>query len=178
MALNQASSETAPVLEPAPTPDRGGSNGPSWRQGEIFFAIVLFVVAVMAFLATAHYPGMSGNYPRTLSVMLGIGAALVFVRAILRPGATAGVEFFIHLPRALLGFVALAIYIGAISVVGYLIPSLVLGIVLPLLLGYRNLWLAALVTLGTILFIVLVFFVVLERPLPPDLLQPVLEALR
>lgn len=165
----------APVSEPAPTPDHGG---PSWRQGEIGFAVVLIVVAIMTFAAAANYPGMSGNYPRTLSVFLGIGSALVLLRALLRPGAMAGVPFFIHLPRALLGFVALAIYIGAISVMGYLIPSLVLGILLPMLLSYRNLRLAALVTLGTIIFIVVVFFLILERPLPPDLLQPVLEALR
>jgi hypothetical protein len=136
------------------------------------------VAAFGAYRAAADYPGLSGSYPRTLSVLLGIGAALVILRAALRPGAMAGVSFFIHPPRAALGFAALAAYVGAISLVGYLIPSVILGVTLPLLLGYRKPRLVVPVTLGTILFIVLVFFVILERPLPPDLLQPVLEMLR
>lgn len=177
MALGPTSAE-APVSQPAPIPDQGGTGGPLWRHAEIGFGVVLLVVAIAAFRATANYPGLSGGYPRTLSVILGIGAALVILRAALRPGVMSGVSFFTHLPRAALGFAAMAAYIAAISFIGYLIPSVILGITLPMLLGYRNLRLVVSVTLGTILFIVLVFFVILERPLPPDLLQPLLEMLR
>lgn len=164
---------------PAPELAPEGRRGPDWLQSEVGFAAVLLAVSVAAWRIAAPYPGLSGSYPRTLAVLLGIGAALVMLRALWRRGTLADRGWlFIHMPRALMGFALLAAYVVAIDFFGYLLPSLALGVAVPTLLGYRRPLTALAVTLATIVFIVLVFFVVLERPLPPDLLQPLLEVLR
>jgi putative tricarboxylic transport membrane protein len=48
---------------------------------------------------------------------------------------------------------------------------------LPFVLGYREWHLLVPVVLGTLAVILLIFRVILERPLPPDLLNFLLEAL-
>jgi hypothetical protein len=151
---------------------------PSQRQGDIGFAAVLVAVAGWCFFESRSFPGTSGTYPRVLSIMLAVGAALVILRSIKRPRVADEPRLFIHSGRFLFAVVVMVAYVGAIAVVGYILPSIVLGIGLPLLLGYRGFSLTVPVTLGTLAFIVLVFFVILGRPLPADVLDSFLELLR
>lgn len=148
------------------------------RRGELGFAAVLVAVAGLAFHRAGDYPGVTGTYPRVLAVLLGIGGVLVILRTLTSAREDDATAFFEHGLRALLGFGALALYLIGIGLLGYLIPSLILGIAVPLLLGLRNLRLPVLATLGTLVFILVVFVSVLQRPLPPDLLDPLLKVLR
>ncbi|QRM35154.1 tripartite tricarboxylate transporter TctB family protein [Microvirga sp. VF16] len=150
----------------------------SQRQGDIGFAAVLLAVAGWCFFESGNFPGASGTYPRVLSIMLAVGAALVILRALGRPAAADEPRLFIHPGRFLLAVAAMIAYVGAVAVVGYILPSIALGLGLPLLLGYRGFSLTVPVTLGTLAFIVLVFFVILARPLPADVLDSFLELLR
>lgn len=152
---------------------------PSSRQADLGFAVLLIGAAIGAFAKAGGYPGASGAYPKVLAVLLAIGGALVALRS-LRQGARAddGTRLFLHPGRFVLGVAALVAYVIGIDLLGYLLPSLILGVTVPLLLGYRNLPLILSVTLGTIVFIVIVFFILLARPLPPDVLDPLLEVLR
>lgn len=149
---------------------------PTRRSAEMGFAVALLAAAVGAFLLAEGYPDASGAYPRTLSVLLGIGAALVMLRTA-RSTTSDRTRLFDNAPRFVLGFVALAVYIVAIDLLGYILPSFVFGVGLPMLLGYRNLRLLVPVVLGVIAFVLLVFVAALERPLPPDVLDPILEVL-
>jgi hypothetical protein len=151
---------------------------PSGKHADIGFATVLIAAAVWAVAEAGNYPGSSGFYPQVLAVLLAIGAALVVLRRLFTAEKEGEPRLFLHAGRFILGLAMLVAYVVTVGLVGYLLPSLAVGIVVPLLLGYRNLPLAISVTLGTILFIVIVFHMVLGRPMPPDILSPLLEALR
>lgn len=152
------------------------SLNPSRHQAEIGFAALLFAAAGWGWAEAGSYAGPAGSYPRVLCVLLMICTALVIVRSLVRTAPEG--RLFDHAPRFAFGFAAIAGYIVAIDFAGYILPSLVFGIGLPLALGYRNLRLLVPVVVAVIAFIYLVFGVMLERPLPPDLLDPVLGMLR
>jgi hypothetical protein len=150
----------------------------SRRHAELGFAAALVAAAAFFFHQAANYPGVTGSYPRTLSVLLAIGGLLVLGRTVMQHKAEDDQPLFEHPRRAYLGIAVLVLYIAAVSYVGYLVPSLILGIALPLAVGYRNLRQVVLTTMATLAFIVLVFAVALQRPIPPDLLDPLLAVLR
>lgn len=154
------------------------SANPSGKQSDIGFAAVLIAGSVWAYVEAGSYDGFSGTYPRVLAVMLAIVAALVIVRRLAQPAAADEPRLFIDTGRFLLAAAVLVAYIASINLVGYLLPSLAVGVIVPLLLGYRNLRLSFAVTVGTLIFIVAVFYVALARPLPPDLFDAVLGVLR
>lgn len=150
----------------------------SRRHAELSFAAALVAVAGFLFHQAADYPGVTGSYPRTLSVLLGIGGLLMIVRTLVWRHTVDDKPLFDRPKRVYLGAVVLLVYITAVSYIGYLIPSLILGIALPYSLGYRKIRHAALIVTATLLFIVLVFVVALQRPIPRDLLDPMLTVLR
>lgn len=150
----------------------------SRRHAELGFAAALVVAAGFLFLQAADYPGVTGSYPRTLSILLGIGGLLMLVRTLRQHNPDDEQPLFERPGRVYLGAAAVLLYIAAVSYIGYLIPSLILGIAVPYALGYRNLRHSALVVTATLAFIVLVFVVALQRPIPRDLLDPLLAVLR
>ncbi|GLS87137.1 hypothetical protein GCM10010873_21110 [Cypionkella aquatica] len=154
------------------------NSSPTRKQGEIGFAAVLLAVAGAAFLGAGDYPGASGTYPRVFAICLGICAMLVILRAVMQSAPGDDAPFFTHLGRFLLGFGVLGFYILAIDTIGYVIPSLILGIALPLALRFRDLRMAVLASFATMAFILVVFVVILKRPLPADVLDPLLGMLR
>jgi hypothetical protein len=151
------------------------SFNPTYRQAEIGFAAALACAAAWTFMEAGNYPSQSAGYPRFLSVVLGCVSLLVILRALLARSTAPEKRFLDHGGRFLLGFAALFIYVVAVDLLGYVVPSLVFGMGLPMLLGYTNLRLIVPVVVGTILMILIVFAHILERPLPPDVLDPFLE---
>lgn len=153
-------------------------SNPTGRQAEIGFATALVGVAVWAFVEAGNYPGFSGAYPQVLAALLAAAAAFLTVRT-LRKGEVEGPSrLFIHTGRFALGAALIVLYVVGISLLGYILPSLAIGIAAPLLLGFRNVPLAVAVAVGTVLAIILIFFVLLDRPLPPDVFDPILALLR
>jgi hypothetical protein len=150
---------------------------PSRRHAEMGFATVLIAVATWAYLEANDYPAQSAGYPKVLAVLLGLGAIILAARTWFAASAEDPRRLFDHPGRFVLGFGLIFLYIVGIDQFGYIIPSLVLGIGLPALLGYRNWKLSVPVTVGTLIFIYIVFKLMLERPLPPDLLDGVLGAI-
>jgi hypothetical protein len=150
----------------------------SRRHAELGFAAALVAAAGFFFLQAADYPGVTGSYPRTLSILLGIGGLLMLVRTLRQQNPDDEQPLFERPERVYLGAAAVLLYIAAVSYIGYLIPSLILGIAVPYALGYRNLRHSALVVTATLAFIVLVFVVALQRPIPRDLLDPLLAVVR
>jgi putative tricarboxylic transport membrane protein len=151
---------------------------PSGKQADIGFAAILIAMAAWAAAEAGNYPGASGVYPQVLAALLAIGAALVILRRLKSVENEGEPRLFLHTGRFMLGLAMLVAYVVAIGFLGYLLPSLAVGLIVPRLLGYRNLKLTAAVTVGTLMFIVVVFHLILGRPMPPDVLNPLLEALR
>lgn len=150
----------------------------SRRHAELGFAAALVVAAGFLFHKAADYPGVSGSYPQTLSILLGVGGVLVIMRTLLRRDIEGDQPLFDHPGRVYLGAAVLLLYITAVSYIGYLVPSFVFGVALPYALGYYNLRQTTLIVTMTLVFIVLVFVVLLQRPIPRDLLDPLLAVLR
>lgn len=151
---------------------------PSGKQADIGFAAILIAVAAWATAESRSYPGSSGTYPLVLAILLAIGAVLIIVRRLTTTAPADEPRLFLHTSRFALGLSVFIGYIAAINLVGFLLPSLAIGLLVPRALGYRNLKLTLSVTLGIIVFIVVVFHIILGRPMPPDVLNPLLEALR
>lgn len=152
------------------------SFNPTRKQAEIGFAAALFAVAAWAFVEAGTYPTQSAGYPRVLCIMLAGASFLVILRALLVQPNDKSQRLLDHPGRFLLGFATLLTYIVAVDLLGYVVPSLIVGIGLPVLLGYRNLRLLVPVVVCTMAVILLVFAGLLERPLPPDILDFFLEA--
>ncbi|SDN43478.1 Tripartite tricarboxylate transporter TctB family protein [Ensifer sp. YR511] len=150
----------------------------SRRHAELGFAAAVVAAAGFFFQQAAEHPGLSGSYPQTLSILLGIFGLLMIGRTLMGRRADDNEPIFERPGRVSLGALVVVFYIAAVSYVGYLIPSFILGVALPYALGYRDLQVAVLTTLATLVFIVLVFVVALQRPIPPDLLDSFLAVLR
>ncbi|HEY0212885.1 MAG TPA: tripartite tricarboxylate transporter TctB family protein [Paenirhodobacter sp.] len=149
---------------------------PPRRSAEITFAAALIVVAGAAFTAARAYPDASGTYPQALAAALGVPALLVMVRY-LRGGAEDTV-ILTHPRRFLTGICGIGLYILGVAWIGYILPSLIFATLMPLACGYRH-WPTILGTaFGTVAMVVIVFNVLLERPLPDDILAPILRFLR
>ena len=153
-----------------------GSRG----TAELAFAAALMAAAGAVGWVASGYPAESAAFPQVLAGLLAVLAALIFVRELARRrrGAALAGSLFIHPGRFAAGTAALVAYVAAVEWFGYLVPSFALGTLLPLVAGYRRLGMSAAATLAALVFIVAVFVVLLERPLPPDLLGPFIERLR
>jgi hypothetical protein len=90
--------------------------------------------------------------------------------------ATPG-SFAHHLPRLAVAIAALVAYFAAVSLIGFILPSLALCMLLPAAAGFRRWGLAAMVGLVSVVAILLLFVYALGRPLPEDLLSPLLALL-
>lgn len=152
------------------------SFNPTRKQAEIGFAAAFIAVAAWAFVEAGAYPTQSAGYPRVLCIMLAGTSFLVILRAALAPPDDNSRRLLDHPGRFLLGSATLLTYVVAVDLLGYVVPSLVVGVGLPVLLGYTNLRLVIPVVVCTISVILLVFAGLLERPLPPDILDFLLEA--
>ncbi|GGE32427.1 hypothetical protein GCM10007276_07130 [Agaricicola taiwanensis] len=150
---------------------------PSRRHAEVGFAALLLGAAVWAYVEAGNYAGQSGGYPRVLAILLGLSAIILAARTLMGASAPDDARLFDHPGRFVVGLGMIFLYVVAIDVVGYILPSLIFGIGVPMLLGYRHLQLLLPVVIGILVFIYLVFKVMLERPLPPDVLDGVLRAI-
>lgn len=142
---------------------------PSRKQAEIGFAAILLGVAVYVFAEAGSFPSQSAGYPRVLAVMLGICSTIVIIRTLLQ--SPQGQRLMDHPRRCLGAFVLIFFYILGIDWLGYILPSIVFSISIPVLLGYRQWKVILPVVFGMVVFILIVFKVLLERPLPPDILD-------
>ena len=141
---------------------------PSRKQAEIGFAAALIGAAAWVYVEAGNFPDQSAGYPRVLAVMLGVCALIIIVRSMVWP--VVGDRLMQHPLRCFGGFVAVFLYIVGIDLFGYILPSIVFSISVPVLLGYRHWKVTIPVVLGMVTFIFVVFKIILERPLPPDVL--------
>jgi len=155
--------------------------GPGSRSAaELAFAAVLVAAAAGAVAMASAYPGESAAYPIAIAACVGGLGIWIGLRELLarrRDQALPG-AFAEHGPRLLIGLAALMLYFAAVSLIGFILPSLVLGVALPAAVGFTRWRLSAIVAVISVVAILLIFVLALERPIPPDILSPLRNWLR
>lgn len=153
----------------------GGAGAPGSRShAEIGFAIILMAVAAAVIVTASAYPGESATYPVIIGAGLGLLGGWVGLREILRrrQGHAMAGSFAEHGPRLAIGLAALVLYMLAVSQIGFILPSVALGVVLPACVGFQRWRLSLTVAIISVVAILLIFVLGLERPIPPDILSP------
>lgn len=141
---------------------------------EIGFAAVLIAGAIVVIVTASAYPGESATYPLVIGVALAGLGCWILLREVLRRrrGHAMAGSFAEHGPRLVIGLAALVLYILAVSQIGFILPSVALGVLLPASVGFRRWGLSFVVAVVSVVAILLIFVLALERPIPPDILSP------
>ena len=153
----------------APATPGGRSRSPV----EIVFALVLVAVSLAVIAMASSYPVAIASGMAVLGLWIAAREALRRQRGTPTPGA-----FAEHGPRLAIGIAALVAYFAAVSLIGFILPSLALCVLLPAAAGFRRWGLAAVVGVVCVVSILLLFVYALGRPIPDDLLSPLLAKLR
>lgn len=156
------------------------SAGRSRSLVEIAFALALVAVSIGVIATASRYPVESAAHPVAIAAGMAVLGLWIALRELLRrrhgvptPGA-----FAHHAPRLAVAVAALVAYFAAVSLIGFILPSLALCILLPAAAGFRRWGLAATVGIVCVVAILLIFVYALGRPIPEDLLSPLLAKLR
>lgn len=162
------------------TPEAPLPQGRSRSLAEIGFAALLVAVSVAVVATAASYPAESAAYPVVIGIGMAVLGSWIGLRELLRrqhgrqtPGSLAE-----HGPRLAIGVAALVAYFAAVSLIGFILPSLALCVLLPAAVGFRRWGLSAIVAAVSVASILAIFVYALERPIPPDVLSPFLGRLR
>jgi len=165
----------------ASTPEpQATAQATSRSAAEIGFAILLTFAAVGVATVAWSYPLESAVFPLTIAAALGLFGAWIGVRETLRrqQGRPTRGTFVAHGRRFAVGVAAIVLYIAVVSAVGFIVPSLIVGVALPAAVGFRRYALSLAVAATCVLMILVIFVFALERPLPPDILAPLWSLLR
>lgn len=141
---------------------------------EIVFAAILIAGAVAVVVAASSYPGESATYPIVIGAALAGLGCWILLREVLRrrQGHSTPGHFAEHGARLAIGLAALVLYVLAVSQIGFILPSVALGVLLPASVGFRRWGLSFVVAIVSVVAILLIFVLALERPIPPDILSP------
>lgn len=150
---------------------------PSRKSADMVCAILLIAAAGGLYIAAGHYSPASAAFPRVLSLLLACCGALLVLRASTQPAASCA-PLWQRPARVMMGFLLVFGYIVAIDHSGYIAASLLFGVGLPTLCGYRQWRVTLPVIIGALCFIIIVFRWLLERPLPQGLAETLLERIR
>lgn len=139
------------------------------RQQDIALGAIFVVLGLAAASGATAYSGASGNYPMVLGLLLTLTGAIVWGRALRSQGETERV--LIDAPAKLYTAIAIAVaYVALVVPLGFYTASFLLMLILPIALGFRRFVYAS--TVGAVFtgIVYLVFSVLLERPLPRELI--------
>lgn len=143
------------------------------RQQDIALGAIFVALGLAAAYGATAYSGASGNYPMVLGLLLALTGLIVAVRAI-RSQANAE-RVLIDAPGKLYTAIAVGVaYVALVVPLGFYTASFLLMLVLPLALGFGRLVYALVVGAIFTGLVYLVFSVLLERPLPRELIFSVL----
>ncbi|MEM8959068.1 MAG: tripartite tricarboxylate transporter TctB family protein [Pseudomonadota bacterium] len=145
------------------------------RRQDIVTGLIFMGLGIGAAWMAASYSGASGLYPMVLSVILtGLGA-LVALQAV-RAGASSERTLVDAPAHWVTAVAAAAVYTALIVPLGFYTASFLLMLALPMALGFRRARYALSVAVIFMGLIFLVFTVLLEKPLPRELLPALVGA--
>lgn len=157
-------------------PDEGRSRSPA----EVGFALALVAVSAGVIAMASSYPLESAAYPVAIAGGMAVLGCWIALRELLRRrhGHPTQGGFAQHAPRLTIAVAALVAYFGAVSLIGFILPSLALCVLLPAAAGFRRWGLSAIVAVICVVSILAIFVYALGRPIPPDILSSFLGRLR
>jgi hypothetical protein len=138
------------------------------RRQDVVLGLVLAALGGFAAHEATGYRGASGSYPLVLGAVLAVLGLALVARALRQSGNRAR-PLAVHAVRLIGTAVMAAIYLALIPALGFYTASAVAVAAMPAALGLRR---PALLGLGAIIFIGtvwLVFTLVLNKPLPPEI---------
>lgn len=162
------------------TPEASSQQGRSRSLAEIGFATILVATSVAVIAMASTYPAESAAYPVAIGIGMAVIGCWIALREILqrRRGNPMQGSFAEHAPRLAVGVAALVAYFAAVSLIGFILPSLALCVLLPAAVGFQRWRLSAIVAVVCVVSILAIFVYALERPIPADVLSPLLGRLR
>jgi len=141
------------------------------RRQDITTGLAFALLGAAVWWLAQAYRGATGTYPAVLGAVLAGLGLVVAGRAWLRGRATP--RPLVDNPLALALTVGIAaLYIWAVTRIGFFTASAALMLTLPPVLGLRRLRLTLLATALFVAGVYAVFTLVLQKPLPPDPWHP------
>lgn len=154
-----------------PTSPAESARSPS-SSGSALFSAVLFVVFATAFIQAGSYSLDAALFPRLISGVAMVCAALTFAQSVGRP---AGRESkpqtgAIRWRDLLISYAGPPLYVGLMVFLGFWISSAMFLAGLLVILGTRNPLIVSLITAGTLILIYVAFELTFSIPLPTGML--------
>ncbi|GAB4391522.1 MAG: hypothetical protein Tsb0032_03650 [Kiloniellaceae bacterium] len=142
-----------------------------WVSRDMVAAIGLLALAVAGWWQTASLPSDAAMFPRLALSALAVLALVYLVRSLLRARrAQATKPLFKNAGRFVLAFALIAIYVAVFPRIGFFTATLVFIPVFVMAMGMRRAPLIAIATLAYTVVTYVLFVVLLNRPLPDDLI--------
>ena len=139
------------------------------KHQDIWLGLIFVSVGIFAAWMATSYKGASGMYPMVLGLVLTLLGATVAIRALRQ--RTDQPRTLIDAPAKLVTAALVAtIYVGLVMPLGFYTASFLLVLAMPLALGFRRLTYALAVAAVFMSLVYLVFSVLLEKPLPRELI--------
>lgn len=130
----------------------------------------LVVLSVLLYVSTDAYPGIaqktSAKYVRFLAVSMGGLCAFQLVYSLMKEVPSGTFHLSEHLPRFLGLIAGLILFAIAFNLLGFFIPAAVFIPAIAFMMGQRNPVLLGATTVGTLLFVYVIFVWLLGINLP------------
>lgn len=139
------------------------------QRQDIVLGVTFMGIGVFAAWIATSYNGAGGTYPMVLGIILTLFGMAVAAKALRARSSQERV--LVPAPIKMVTTVAAAVlYMVLVVQLGFYTSSFLLMLALPIALGFRQ-WIYALIVAGVFISVVyLVFSVLLEKPLPRELL--------
>ncbi|ASM72026.1 MULTISPECIES: tripartite tricarboxylate transporter TctB family protein [Roseobacteraceae] len=139
------------------------------KRQDIVLGLIFVSIGIFAAWMATNYKGASGIYPMVLGLVLTLLGATVAIKALRQP--TNQPRTLIDVPAKLVTAALVAtIYVALVMPLGFYTASFLLVLTMPLALGFRRLAYALVVALVFMPVVFLVFSVLLEKPLPREVI--------
>jgi lysylphosphatidylglycerol synthetase-like protein (DUF2156 family) len=137
------------------------------KRQDIVVGLIFVGIGIAAAWMATDYNGASGIYPMVLGLVLTLLGGAVAVKAARSPRNE--VRPLVDAPSKMFTAALVAtIYVALVVPFGFYTASILLMLVMPLALGFRQIGYAAVVAAVFMGLVYLVFSVLLEKPLPRE----------
>lgn len=139
------------------------------KRQDIVLGLIFVSIGIFAAHMASSYKGASGTYPMVLGLVLTLLGATVAIKALRK--ATDQPRVLIDAPAKLVTAALVAtIYVALVIPLGFYTSSFLLVLAMPRALGFRRVVYALTVAAVFMSLVYLVFSVLLEKPLPRELI--------
>lgn len=137
------------------------------RRQDILLGLLFTGLGLTIAILARSYSGASGLYPSVLGGIMALIGGLIAIRSFVSGNQT--VRVLAPEPaKLILSASACIVYASLVMPLGFYTASVLLMLLLPFVLGFRQPIYLGLMTLGFMCLIYVVFTILLEKPLPAE----------